>query len=97
MPLVVCARVENVVSVSLFRRMPRFVVFIFFSIRLGVNYRDRPGRLLYRSDRNYREAIKCYQNALRLDKENSQILRDLSLLQVWDRKIIRTVPSRYTM
>jgi len=38
--------------------------------------------LLYRSDRNYREAIKCYQNALRLDKENSQILRDLSLLQV---------------
>jgi len=38
--------------------------------------------LLYRSDRNYREAIKCYRNALRLDKENSQILRDLSLLQV---------------
>eukprot|EP00898_Chlorokybus_atmophyticus_P006405 jgi/Chlat1/6766/Chrsp50S06467 len=38
--------------------------------------------LLYRSDRDYREAIKCYRNALRLDKENIQILRDLSLLQV---------------
>ena len=38
--------------------------------------------LMYRSDRDYREAIKCYRNALRLDKENAQILRDLSLLQV---------------
>jgi tetratricopeptide (TPR) repeat protein len=39
--------------------------------------------LLYRSDRDYREAIKCYRNALRIDPENIQILRDLSLLQVW--------------
>lgn len=38
--------------------------------------------LLYRSDREYREAIKCYRNALRIDPENIQILRDLSLLQV---------------
>lgn len=38
--------------------------------------------LLYRSDRNYTEAIKCYLNALRHDKDNLQILRDLSLLQV---------------
>ena len=38
--------------------------------------------LLYRSDHEYREAIKCYMNALRLDKENIQILRDLSLLQI---------------
>lgn len=37
--------------------------------------------LLYRSDREYREAIKCYRNALRIDPENIQILRDLSLLQ----------------
>lgn len=37
--------------------------------------------LLYRSDRDYREAIKCYRNALRIDPENIQILRDLSLLQ----------------
>lgn len=39
-------------------------------------------RLLYRSHREYREAIKCYMNALRIDKENVQILRDLALLQV---------------
>ena len=38
--------------------------------------------LLYRSDRDYREAIKCYRNALRIDPDNIEILRDLSLLQV---------------
>lgn len=38
--------------------------------------------MLYRSDRNYLEAIKCHLNALRHDKENLQILRDLSLLQI---------------
>lgn len=39
--------------------------------------------LLYRSDREYREAIKCYRNALRIDSDNIEILRDLSLLQVY--------------
>lgn len=38
--------------------------------------------LLYKSDREYREAIKCYRNALRIDPDNIEILRDLSLLQV---------------
>lgn len=38
--------------------------------------------LIYRSDKNYAEAIKCYRNALKFDKDNLQILRDLSLLQV---------------
>eukprot|EP01137_Pigoraptor_chileana_P020676 Opistho-2@83350 len=38
--------------------------------------------LLYRQDKNYEEAMKCYKNALRQDKDNMQILRDLSLLQV---------------
>jgi N-alpha-acetyltransferase 15/16, NatA auxiliary subunit len=38
--------------------------------------------LLYRSDRNYKEAIKCYLNALRIDKDNLNILRDLSFLQI---------------
>lgn len=38
--------------------------------------------LLYRSDREYREAIKCYRNALKIDPNNIEILRDLSLLQV---------------
>ncbi|CAK4665775.1 hypothetical protein LEN26_012402 [Aphanomyces euteiches] len=38
--------------------------------------------LIYRSDRNYAEAIKCYRQALRIDPDNIQILRDLYLLQV---------------
>lgn len=38
--------------------------------------------LLQRSDKKYDEAIKCYRNALKLDKDNMQILRDLSLLQI---------------
>ena len=38
--------------------------------------------LLYRSDRNYEQAIKSYKQALKVDSDNIQILRDLSLLQV---------------
>jgi len=38
--------------------------------------------LLQRADHKYDEAIKCYRNALKWDKDNIQILRDLSLLQV---------------
>ena len=38
--------------------------------------------LLQRSDKQYAEAIKAYRNALRCDKDNIQILRDLSLLQI---------------
>lgn len=38
--------------------------------------------LLYRSDRDYREATKAYLNALRIDNDNQQILRDLALLQI---------------
>lgn len=38
--------------------------------------------LLYRSDRDYREAAKAYLNALKFDKDNQQILRDLALLQI---------------
>lgn len=38
--------------------------------------------LLQRSDHKYDEAIKAYRNALRWDKDNIQILRDLSLLQI---------------
>ncbi|XRB11152.1 N-terminal acetyltransferase A complex auxiliary subunit NAA15 [Pseudoscourfieldia marina] len=43
--------------------------------------------LLYRSDRNYNQAIKCYLNALRQDPENTNILRDLSMLQIQMRDI----------
>mmetsp|Transcript_22425 Transcript_22425/g.38323 ORF Transcript_22425/g.38323 Transcript_22425/m.38323 type:complete len:767 (+) Transcript_22425:46-2346(+) len=38
--------------------------------------------LLYRSDGNYKEAKKCYLNAMKRDKTNLHILRDLSLLQI---------------
>lgn len=43
--------------------------------------------LLYRSDRDYKEAIKCYKQALKRDKDNGQILRDLGLLQVQMREL----------
>lgn len=33
-------------------------------------------------DFRYDEAIKCYRNALKWEKDNIQILRDLSLLQI---------------
>ncbi len=38
--------------------------------------------LLHRSSRNYAEAIKAYKQALRIDRDNLQILRDMGLLQV---------------
>jgi len=38
--------------------------------------------LLYRSDREYAQAIKCYRGALRHEPENVKILRDLSMLQI---------------
>ncbi|EJK67275.1 hypothetical protein THAOC_11719 [Thalassiosira oceanica] len=38
--------------------------------------------LLHRSCQDYSEAIKAYKQALRIDPENLQILRDLGLLQV---------------
>ena len=43
--------------------------------------------LLHRANKNYEEAIKCYLNALRHGKENLQILRDLSLLQIQMRNL----------
>ncbi|XP_010532133.1 PREDICTED: N-alpha-acetyltransferase 15, NatA auxiliary subunit-like [Tarenaya hassleriana] len=50
--------------------------------------------LLYRSDREYREAIKCYRNALRIDPDNIEILRDLSLLQAQMRDVSGFVETR---
>ena len=38
--------------------------------------------LLHRADNNMKESSKCYLNALRLDPNNSLILRDLSWLQI---------------
>ena len=38
--------------------------------------------LLHRSSHNYDEAIKAYKQALRIDLDNLQILRDMGLLQI---------------
>ncbi|KAG2502223.1 hypothetical protein HYH03_000709 [Edaphochlamys debaryana] len=53
--------------------------------------------LLYRQDREYKEAIKCYLNALRIDKENIQILRDLALLQIQMRDLSGFVDTRHQL
>ena len=53
--------------------------------------------LLQRSDRKYDEAIKCYRNALKWDKDNLQILRDLSLLQIQMRDLDGYKDTRYQL
>lgn len=53
--------------------------------------------LLERSDRRYTEAIKCYRNALKWDKDNLQILRDLSLLQIQMRDLEGYRDTRYQL
>lgn len=50
--------------------------------------------LLYRQDRDYFEAVKCYRQALRIDPENIQILRDLSLLQIHRRDLAGFAETR---
>ncbi|KAL7863571.1 hypothetical protein SRHO_G00125550 [Serrasalmus rhombeus] len=54
-------------------------------------------RLLQRSDKKYDEAIKCYRNALKWDKDNLQILRDLSLLQIQMRDLEGYRETRYQL
>lgn len=53
--------------------------------------------LLHRSDRNYNEAIKAYKQALRIDRDNLQILRDLSLLQIQMRDLPGFALTRHTI
>ncbi|ESO01348.1 hypothetical protein HELRODRAFT_112750 [Helobdella robusta] len=53
--------------------------------------------LLQRADRKYDEAIKCYRNALKWDKDNLQILRDLSLLQIQMRDLEGYKETRYQL
>ena len=54
----------------------------------------RSQSLLHRTDRNYKEAIKCYRMALRIDTGNTQLLRDLSSLQMQIRELADFVESR---
>lgn len=53
--------------------------------------------LLHRGDRNYNEAIKAYKQALRIDVDNLQILRDLSLLQIQMRDLPGFVVTRHNI
>eukprot|EP01065_Artemidia_motanka_P052909 TRINITY_DN9670_c0_g1_i1.p1 TRINITY_DN9670_c0_g1~~TRINITY_DN9670_c0_g1_i1.p1 ORF type:complete len:719 (+),score=324.47 TRINITY_DN9670_c0_g1_i1:136-2292(+) len=50
--------------------------------------------LLYRGDRDYNQAIRCYRNALRHDPDNLAILRDLSMLQVQMRDLKNLTETR---
>ena len=50
--------------------------------------------LMHRSDQNYKEAVKCFLNALRIDSENQLILRDLSWLQMQIRDLDGFVETR---
>jgi peptide alpha-N-acetyltransferase len=53
--------------------------------------------LLYRSERDYNQAIRSYKNALRIDPKNLQILRDLSLLQIQMRNLEGFKETRRTL
>ena len=53
--------------------------------------------LIYRSDNNYKEATKCYMNALRINPSNQNIMRDLSFLQVQLRDFDSFVKTRRTI
>lgn len=47
-----------------------------------------------KSDRKYDEAIRCYIQALKLDKQNLQVLRDLSVLQMHTRDLEGCLETR---
>ncbi|KAK9454572.1 NMDA receptor-regulated protein 1-domain-containing protein [Dipodascopsis uninucleata] len=53
--------------------------------------------LFYRTEHNYEEAVKCYTHALKYDPENTNILRDLGLLQFQMRNYEGAVNSRKTI
>jgi peptide alpha-N-acetyltransferase len=38
--------------------------------------------MIYRSERDYQEALKCYSNAIKFDKDNQNILKDMAILQM---------------
>ncbi|EFP85005.2 uncharacterized protein PGTG_11174 [Puccinia graminis f. sp. tritici CRL 75-36-700-3] len=53
--------------------------------------------IITRADRNYSEAVKSYSQALRLDPENHNILRDLAVLQIQVRQYSAYVESRWKL
>ncbi|KAI1872760.1 hypothetical protein JX265_004863 [Neoarthrinium moseri] len=53
--------------------------------------------LLYRSQKNFEEAIKAYKSALKLEPESAQIQRDLAFLQIQMRDFAGYIQSRSAM
>ncbi|KAI9792611.1 MAG: hypothetical protein M1833_001064 [Piccolia ochrophora] len=53
--------------------------------------------LLYRSEKNFEEAIKAYKFALKLEPDSQQIQRDLALLQIQMRDYQGYIGSRRSM
>ncbi|KAF7289948.1 hypothetical protein MIND_01370000 [Mycena indigotica] len=53
--------------------------------------------LIHKGEKNYEEALKCYTQALRFDKENLNILRDAAHLQTQLRIYDGLVETRYTL
>ncbi|ROV86969.1 hypothetical protein VSDG_10077 [Cytospora chrysosperma] len=53
--------------------------------------------LLYRTNKNFEEAIKAYRFALKLEPDSSQIQRDLAILQIQMRDYQGYVQSRLAM
>ena len=51
--------------------------------------------IILRQKRDYAEAVKCYQNALKIEPDNLQILRDTALLQIQIRDHAGHVASRF--
>ncbi len=43
--------------------------------------------IINRNQRNFLEAIRCYQQALKIDPDNINILRDMAVLQVHIREL----------
>jgi len=53
--------------------------------------------LLYRSDREYDEAIKCYKSSIRMERDNLNVLRDLAQLQIQMRDLPGFLETRQTL
>lgn len=68
--------------------------------KLGVRYNIKSAvcwhvyGMIYRSDKNYKEAIKCFQMAVRFNPNNLQIVRELSVLQIQIRDMPGFTASR---
>lgn len=50
--------------------------------------------LYHRADRNYEEALKCYNQALKYDPNNSQISRDVAHMQIHTRNLQGFIETR---